>query len=187
MTQQSVNMTELLPSIQTAMFEPYPEVVTAIQCIRAEGLKTALVTNNWLMENGKSFCPVDVEHFDVVSSLFYVVFFSLTSKHCEPVFCLLSSCWKEQEQLLSWQVYNHTTVFVSSFSSSSSSSCSSSAFSTSWPTLLLYPCCPSPHPYPFPSPDSIFLLPSFAPLTPPPSFSNTSSLVVFLFVCPRAL
>ena len=67
-TQQSVNMTELLPSIQTAMFEPYPEILTAIQCIRAEGLKTALATNNWLMENGKSFCPVDVRHFDVVSS-----------------------------------------------------------------------------------------------------------------------
>lgn len=74
MTKQSVNMTELLPSIQTAMFEPYPEVLTAIQCIRAEGLKTALVTNNWLMENGKSFCPVDVKHFDVVSSSFMVFF-----------------------------------------------------------------------------------------------------------------
>ncbi|KAL9981221.1 hypothetical protein ACROYT_G009895 [Oculina patagonica] len=66
MTQQSVNMNELLPSIQTAMIEPYPEVLTAIQCIKAEGLKTALVTNNWLMEDGKSFCPVDVTHFDVV-------------------------------------------------------------------------------------------------------------------------
>ena len=79
MTQQSVNMTELLPSIETAMFEPYPEVLTAIQCIRAEGLKTALVTNNWLMKNGKSFCPVDVKHFDVVSSSLYVVFSSLPS------------------------------------------------------------------------------------------------------------
>ena len=69
-TQQSVNMTELLPSIQTAIFEPYPEILTAIQCIRAEGLKTALVTNNWLMENGKSYCPVDAKHFDVVSSSF---------------------------------------------------------------------------------------------------------------------
>lgn len=86
MTQQSVNMTELLPSIQTAIFEPYPEVLIAIQCIRAEGLKTALVTNNWLMENGKSFCPVDVKHFDVVSSWFY--FFFLTSKHFQPIYCL---------------------------------------------------------------------------------------------------
>lgn len=91
MTKQSVNMTELLPSIQTAMFEPYPEVLTAIQCISAEGLKTALVTNNWLMENGKSFCPVDVKHFDVVSSSF-MVFFLLTIKHSQPFFCLLPSC-----------------------------------------------------------------------------------------------
>ena len=67
MTQQRVNMSELLPGIQTSMIEPYPEVLTAIQCIKAEGLKTALVTNNWLMEEEKSFCPVDVIHFDVVS------------------------------------------------------------------------------------------------------------------------
>ena len=90
MTQQSVNMTELLPSIQTAMIEPYPEVLMAIQCIRAEGLKTALVTNNWLLENGKSFCPVDVKHFDVVSSSFYGFF--LTNKHFQPIYCLLPSC-----------------------------------------------------------------------------------------------
>ena len=68
MTKQSVNMDELLPSIQSAMIEPYPEVLMAIQCIKAEGLKTALVTNNWLMEDGKSFCPVDVKDFDVVST-----------------------------------------------------------------------------------------------------------------------
>lgn len=66
-------MAELLPSIQTAIVEPYPEILTAIQCIRAEGLKTALVTNNWLIENGKSYCPVDVTHFDVVSSSFMIV------------------------------------------------------------------------------------------------------------------
>lgn len=89
MTKQSVNMRELLPSIQTAMFEPYPEVLTAIQCIRAEGLKTALVTNNWLMENGKSFCPVDVKHFDVVSSSF-MVFFLLTIKHSQPFFLFIA-------------------------------------------------------------------------------------------------
>ena len=70
-------MAELLPSIQRAIVEPYPEILTAIQCIRAEGLKTALATNNWLMENGKSFCPVDVKHFDVVSSsfMFRIYFF----------------------------------------------------------------------------------------------------------------
>ena len=68
MTQQSVNMGSLLPSIHKAMVEPYPEVLTAIQCIRAEGLKTALITNNWWLEKGKTFCPVDKKYFDVVSS-----------------------------------------------------------------------------------------------------------------------
>ena len=66
-------MKDLIPGIQTAMFEPYPEVLTAIQCIRAEGLKTALVTNNWLMEDGKSFRPVDGRHFDVVRSWLFTV------------------------------------------------------------------------------------------------------------------
>ncbi|RMX53502.1 hypothetical protein pdam_00017335 [Pocillopora damicornis] len=65
-TSKSVSMKDLIGGIQTAMVEPHPEVITAIQCIRAEGLKTALITNNWLMDNGKSFCPVDGRHFDVV-------------------------------------------------------------------------------------------------------------------------
>ena len=68
MTKQNVDMNSLLPSIHTAMAEPYPEVLTAIQCIRAEGLKTALVTNNWWLEEGKSLCPVDRKYFDVVST-----------------------------------------------------------------------------------------------------------------------
>lgn len=67
-TSKSVSMKDLIGGIQTAMVEPHLEVITAIQCIRAEGLKTALITNNWLMDNGKSFCPVDGRHFDVVRS-----------------------------------------------------------------------------------------------------------------------
>lgn len=66
MTHQPVNMDALLPSIHNAMVEPHPEVLTAIQCIRAEGLKTALITNNWWLEKGKTFCPVDKKYFDVV-------------------------------------------------------------------------------------------------------------------------
>ena len=67
MTNQRVNMETLLPSIHKAMVDPHPEVLTAIQCIRAEGLKTALITNNWWLEEGKTFCPVDKTYFDVVS------------------------------------------------------------------------------------------------------------------------
>ena len=66
MTHQPVDMGALLPSIHKAMIEPYPEVLTAIQCIRAEGLKTALITNNWWLEEGRSFLPVDKKYFDVV-------------------------------------------------------------------------------------------------------------------------
>ena len=66
MTHQPVDMGALLPSIHKAMIEPYPEVLTAIQCIRAEGLKAALITNNWWLEEGRSFLPVDKKYFDVV-------------------------------------------------------------------------------------------------------------------------
>lgn len=39
----------------------------AVQCIRAEGLKTALLSNNFCLPNGESFLPLDQKHFDVVS------------------------------------------------------------------------------------------------------------------------
>ncbi|XP_068681218.1 acyl-CoA dehydrogenase family member 10-like isoform X2 [Montipora foliosa] len=66
LTNQTLNMDTLLPSIHSALVVPHPEVLMAIQCIRAEGLKTALITNNWWLEKGKTFCPVDKKYFDVV-------------------------------------------------------------------------------------------------------------------------
>jgi len=65
-TQKTVNTDTLLPSIHSEMITPHPDVLTAIQCIKAEGLKTALITNNWWLEKGKTFCPVDKKYFDVV-------------------------------------------------------------------------------------------------------------------------
>lgn len=65
-TQKTVSTDTLLPSIHSEMITPHPDVLTAIQCIRAEGLKTALITNNWWLEKGKTFCPVDKKYFDVV-------------------------------------------------------------------------------------------------------------------------
>ncbi|XP_014664040.1 PREDICTED: acyl-CoA dehydrogenase family member 10-like isoform X2 [Priapulus caudatus] len=47
---------------------PYPQIIDAIQCIRAEGLKTALLTNNWFIRGKESFCPVDMSLFDVVEN-----------------------------------------------------------------------------------------------------------------------
>lgn len=41
----------------------------AVKCIRARGLKTAVLTNNFYLENGQSFLPIDRKQFDVVSSL----------------------------------------------------------------------------------------------------------------------
>lgn len=38
----------------------------AVQCIRAEGLKTALLMDNFCLLNGKSFLALQ-KHFDVVS------------------------------------------------------------------------------------------------------------------------
>ncbi|XP_068750115.1 acyl-CoA dehydrogenase family member 10-like [Montipora capricornis] len=66
LTNQTLNMDTLLPSIHSALVVPHPEVLMAMQCIRAEGLKTALITNNWWLEKGKTFCPVDKKYFDVV-------------------------------------------------------------------------------------------------------------------------
>ncbi|XP_050408394.1 acyl-CoA dehydrogenase family member 10 isoform X1 [Patella vulgata] len=48
--------------------QPYPQITDAVKCIRAEGLKTALLTNNWFTNNSKteSLVPVDRSLFDVV-------------------------------------------------------------------------------------------------------------------------
>lgn len=39
----------------------------AAQCIRAEGLKTALLSHNLCLGDGERFLPLDQQHFDVVS------------------------------------------------------------------------------------------------------------------------
>ena len=46
----------------------FPEMEDAIKCIRAQGIKTALLTNNWLREPGVGYSPVDKSLFDVVSN-----------------------------------------------------------------------------------------------------------------------
>jgi hypothetical protein len=67
MTEKTINVESLLDGMHNSSFtKPYPEILDAIKVIRAQGLKTALVTNNWFMRNGKTFMPVDCKHFDVV-------------------------------------------------------------------------------------------------------------------------
>jgi acyl-CoA dehydrogenase family protein 10 len=49
--------------------EAYPVMVDAVRCVQAEGLKTALLTNNWFTDEQKSasLLPVDTSIFDVVN------------------------------------------------------------------------------------------------------------------------
>ncbi|KAM6377341.1 acyl-CoA dehydrogenase family member 10 isoform 2-T2 [Pluvialis apricaria] len=48
------------------MIKQLPIMAEAVQCIRAEGLKTALLSNNFCRLNGGSFLPLDRKHFDVM-------------------------------------------------------------------------------------------------------------------------
>ncbi|XP_063000485.1 acyl-CoA dehydrogenase family member 10 [Elgaria multicarinata webbii] len=48
------------------MSEQLPVMTTAIECIRAEGIKTAVLSNNFYLHNGESFLPLDRKQFDVI-------------------------------------------------------------------------------------------------------------------------
>ncbi|XP_037231511.1 acyl-CoA dehydrogenase family member 10 isoform X1 [Falco rusticolus] len=52
--------------IRNEMMTQLPIMAEAVQCIRAEGLKTALLSNNFCLLNGESFLPLDEKHFDVM-------------------------------------------------------------------------------------------------------------------------
>ncbi|XP_038043288.2 acyl-CoA dehydrogenase family member 10 isoform X2 [Anas platyrhynchos] len=52
--------------IRHEMIKQLPTMAEAVQCIRAEGLKTALLSNSFRLSNGESFLPLDQQHFDVV-------------------------------------------------------------------------------------------------------------------------
>ncbi|XP_048581845.1 acyl-CoA dehydrogenase family member 10 isoform X2 [Nematostella vectensis] len=66
MTRKYVDMGSFLEDIAESMIEPFPEMIAAIESIRENGLKTALITNNWLIDKNTSFLPVERSHFDVV-------------------------------------------------------------------------------------------------------------------------
>ncbi|XP_063310318.1 acyl-CoA dehydrogenase family member 10 [Pelobates fuscus] len=48
------------------MVKQLPCMTEAIKCIRSEGLKTAVLSNNFFLHNGESFLPIDRSQFDVV-------------------------------------------------------------------------------------------------------------------------
>ncbi|XP_064612305.1 acyl-CoA dehydrogenase family member 10-like [Liolophura sinensis] len=64
---RQVNMSVLLPDGPDAarFFKPYQEMVQAIEKIRSHGYKTALLTNNWKMQDETNI-PVDRDLFDVI-------------------------------------------------------------------------------------------------------------------------
>jgi len=65
-----VDMSPLFKEIDSTLendsAQLFPEMIDAIHCIRAEGIKTALLTNNQFVSPGISACPVDQSLFDVV-------------------------------------------------------------------------------------------------------------------------
>uniref|UniRef100_A0A669PAG5 Aminoglycoside phosphotransferase domain-containing protein n=1 Tax=Phasianus colchicus TaxID=9054 RepID=A0A669PAG5_PHACC len=52
--------------IRSEMIKQLPIMAEAIQCIHAEGLKIALLSNSFQLPNGESFLPLDQKHFDVI-------------------------------------------------------------------------------------------------------------------------
>ncbi|XP_069611155.1 acyl-CoA dehydrogenase family member 10 [Ranitomeya imitator] len=48
------------------MAKQLPAMTEAIQCIKAEGLKTAVLSNNFFVHSGESFLPIDRSQFNVI-------------------------------------------------------------------------------------------------------------------------
>ncbi|NWV24522.1 ACD10 dehydrogenase, partial [Origma solitaria] len=52
--------------IRNEMIKQLPIMAEAAQCIRAEGLKTALLSHSLCLGDGQKFLPLDRQHFDVM-------------------------------------------------------------------------------------------------------------------------
>ena len=67
-----MDVSGLLPHFERN-FKVIHEMIDAVQCIKAQGIKTALLTNNWKHDQGeqikKSLLPIDPDIFNVVSYL----------------------------------------------------------------------------------------------------------------------
>ena len=67
---QSFDVSKLMVAFGESMAEPLPYMIDAVQCIRAEGLRTALLTNNWKWAGGQTSIPPGVrELFDEVGDM----------------------------------------------------------------------------------------------------------------------
>ncbi|XP_019362773.1 PREDICTED: acyl-CoA dehydrogenase family member 10 [Gavialis gangeticus] len=66
-TNSSVPVDSFLSDLTSKeMSEQLPVMTEAIRCIRAEGLKTAVLSNNFYLHSGASFLPLDRKQFDVI-------------------------------------------------------------------------------------------------------------------------
>ena len=65
---REIDVKPLIEGLCHKQVEAFPEMLEAIQCVRSYGLKTALLTNNWFVDENKTetLLPVDTSLFDVV-------------------------------------------------------------------------------------------------------------------------
>uniref|UniRef100_A0A2C9JVY2 Acyl-CoA dehydrogenase family member 11 n=1 Tax=Biomphalaria glabrata TaxID=6526 RepID=A0A2C9JVY2_BIOGL len=65
---KNVDVTSLVNEMRKGIGSPFPVMIDAIQCVKGEGIKTALLTNNWFLDDRKTqtLCPLDTNLFDVI-------------------------------------------------------------------------------------------------------------------------
>uniref|UniRef100_H2Z027 Acyl-CoA dehydrogenase family member 10 n=1 Tax=Ciona savignyi TaxID=51511 RepID=H2Z027_CIOSA len=63
---EKIEVHDFLEYLEIGMKNPITEVLDAVNCLRQEGIKTALLTNNWIQGDGKSLLPFSRNHFDVI-------------------------------------------------------------------------------------------------------------------------
>jgi len=65
---KDIDVADLFEGFHRELRQPYPQIMDAIQSVRAEGLKTALLTNNWHWpgRDPSNSLPLPRELFDVV-------------------------------------------------------------------------------------------------------------------------
>ncbi|XP_021365983.1 acyl-CoA dehydrogenase family member 10-like isoform X2 [Mizuhopecten yessoensis] len=68
LTGKNIDVAELFRGFGKYLGKPYPQMIDAVQCVRAEGLKTALLTNNWHWpgRDSSNSLPLSRSLFDVI-------------------------------------------------------------------------------------------------------------------------
>ena len=69
---REVDIRQIVEGLSSDIVVPSPEMVAAVKCVREHGLKTALLTNNYFLDESKTktILPVDTSLFDVVCTNF---------------------------------------------------------------------------------------------------------------------